>query len=136
MENSETASTASLIDVDTPSARTAPSDTAGQDVKTEAQADPVSREDEVKAAAKKAAADAKRRARRADSWITRQLASLSDGTSGALVAANALAVVGISGIFGYRAWGLYEKGRLTWQNVGLGVGILGAVGLVEGVFGG
>ena len=46
------------------------------------------------------------------------------------------AVIGLSGWLGYKAWGLYERGRLGWKNVGLGLGILTAVGAIEGVFGG
>ena len=43
--------------------------------------------------------------------------------------------MGVTSILGYKAWGLYEKNRLSWQNVGVGVGILAAVGVVESVLG-
>ncbi|KAK0621989.1 hypothetical protein B0T17DRAFT_608988 [Bombardia bombarda] len=154
-ELSESISTSSsLIDVDTPSVRTVPSDFESQSVKTDTQADRIEREDEAKQRAKeaKAAAEelaakaraeadlakksAKSKARKADSWITKKFESMSDGSSGALVAANLIAVVGLSGWLGFKAWGLFEKGRLDWKTAGLGLGVLGVVGAVEGVFAG
>ncbi|KAK3937735.1 hypothetical protein QBC46DRAFT_177461 [Diplogelasinospora grovesii] len=153
------ASTASLIDVDTPSVRTVPSDFAEQDIKTDTQATRIELEEEAKkererkekeeqeeqeqSAKDKARAEAhlakkkaQSKARKADSWITKQLESMSDGASSALVAANMLAVVGLSGWLGYKAWGLYDHGRLGWKQVGLGLGVMGVVGAVEGVFAG
>ncbi|GJC78641.1 hypothetical protein ColLi_01479 [Colletotrichum liriopes] len=121
------ASTSSLVDVDMPS-----------DVKTETQADRIERENEEQKAraeadlAKKKAAG---KARKADSWLKRQFSSLSDGSASALAISNLVGVVGLSTFLGYKAWGLYERGRLSWQNVGLGLGILGVVGLGEGIFG-
>ncbi|KAJ9137539.1 hypothetical protein NKR23_g9130 [Pleurostoma richardsiae] len=139
----ESASTASLVDVDAPSVRTVPSDFLEQDVKTETQADRQEREEEAKvaiAAAEKRAKEAKdkaaAKAKKADNWITKRFASLSEDQSTALVSANLAAVVGLSAFLGYKAWGLYEKGRLSWQSVGLGLGVLGVVGLGESVFAG
>ncbi|KAK0641849.1 hypothetical protein B0T16DRAFT_221532 [Cercophora newfieldiana] len=139
---STTASTSSLVDVDTPSVRTVPSDFGEQEIQTETQAARIEREKKAEELAAKARAEAdlakkkgKRAAKKADNWLTKQFESLSDGTGGALVAANLLAVVGLSGWLGYKAWGLYDKGRLGWKNVGLGLGILGVVGAAEGVFG-
>ncbi|KAK3323231.1 hypothetical protein B0T19DRAFT_425443 [Cercophora scortea] len=141
-------STSSLVDVDTPSVRTVPSDFAEQDIKTETQAARVEREKQqaehdrfVKESADRARAEAdlakkkaKSKARKADSWIVKQFEGLSDGASGALVAANFVAVLGLSGFLGFKAWGLYERGRLDMSAVGLGLGVLGAVGVVESVF--
>ena len=119
-----------------------PSNYDEQEVKTETQAARIQREQEAEHAAAKARAEAdlakkkaRNKARKADNWLTKQFESLSDGTSGALVAANLIAVVGLSGWLGYKAWGLYDHGRLGWKNVGMGLGIIGAVGAVEGVFG-
>ncbi|KJK83144.1 hypothetical protein H634G_01273 [Metarhizium anisopliae BRIP 53293] len=112
----ESASTASLIDVDVPSVRTVPSDFLEQDVQTETQAGRLERDVEAaKAKAEQAKKKAGKKARDADSWLVRQFSSLS--------------------YLGYRAWGLYEKGNLTWKNAGVGVGILAGVGAVEAVFG-
>lgn len=125
----ESASTASLVDVDAPSVHTVPSDFLDQEVQTDTQAARLERE----AAAKKA--KAKKETKKADNWLTAQFAKLSDGSAGALAIGNLAGVIGLSAFLGYKAWGLYERGRLGWQNVGLGVGILAAVGAAEGVFG-
>lgn len=137
---STTASTASLIDVDTPSVRTVASNFDEQEVQTETQAARIEREKEAEAIAAKARAEAdlakkkaRNKARKADSWLTKRFESLGDGESSALVAVNFLAVVGLSGWLGYKAWGLYDHGKLGWKNVGLGLGIVTAVGVVEGV---
>jgi len=126
--------------------RTVPSDFGEQDVQTETQAARREREREQKEAedmANKARAEAdlakkkaRNKARKAHTWLTKKFEELSDGSSGALVAANVIGLVGLSGWLGFKAWGLYDNGRLTWKSVGLGLGILGAVGAVEGVFGG
>ncbi|KAG8413875.1 hypothetical protein J3459_015035 [Metarhizium acridum] len=133
----ESASTASLIDVDVPSVRTVPSDFLEQDVQTETQAGRLERDDEAAKAkkAERAKKHAGKKARDADSWLVKQFSSLSDGSAGALVITNVAAIIGVSSYLGYRAWGLYEKGNLTWKNAGVGVGILAGVGAVEAVFG-
>ncbi|KAI1077991.1 glycoside hydrolase family 13 protein [Whalleya microplaca] len=140
VETSESsASTGSLVDVDTPSVRTVPSDYLEQDVQTETQA----AREELEDAAARARAEAdlakkkgRSRARRADNYLTQWFAQLSDGTSNAIAAANLAALVGVGSFFGYKAWGLYDHGRLGWKNVGLGVGVLAALGTVQGLVGG
>lgn len=141
-------STISLVDVDSASVRTVPSDFLEQDIQTTTQSERIELEHEkdravreAKEAAAKAKAKAKEtrdkaasKARQADSWLTRQFSDMSDGASSLLVVTNVLAVAGLSAFLGYRAWGLYEGGRLSWQKVGLGLGIVGAVGVVEGAF--
>jgi len=135
------ASTSSLVDVDMPSVRTVPSDFLEQDVKTETQAARIEREAEAIEEKARAEADlakkkAAAKARKADSWLVKQFSSLSDNSANALVVGNLVAVVGLSAFLGYKAIGLYERGKLSWQNVGLGLGIVGIVGAVEGVLGG
>lgn len=132
----ESASTGSLIDVDAPSVHTVPSDFMDQDVQTDTQAERLDREAEA-AKAKKAAASssAKRQAKHADNWLAAHFAQLSDGSAGALAVSNLVAVVGLSSFLGYKAWGLYERGRLDWGKAGLGLGILAAVGAAEGLLG-
>jgi len=132
----ETASTSSLIDVDAPSVHTVPSDFLEQNIQTGTQAARLEREEESKKAKAKAAAHkAKGRARETDNWLIAQFSKLSDGSAGALGVANLAAVVGLSAFLGYKAWGLYERGRLSWETVGLGVGILAGVGAAEAVLG-
>ena len=114
-----------------PSVHTVPADFPEQEVKTETQANRIERE----ASAKQAKAKAKRDVHKADNWLQAQFSKLSDGSAGALAVANLASVVGLSSYLGYKAWGLYENGRLTWQNIGIGVGILAAVGAAESVVG-
>lgn len=138
-------STGSLIDVDTPSVHTVPSDFESQEIQTETQAARVEREEEQEAArAEAAAADKKKKRvaeeaaakkRRAEGWLARHLDGMKAGGAGAAVSiANIVAVVGLSGFLGFKAWGLYDRGRLGWKEASLGLGVLSAVGVVEGVF--
>jgi multidrug efflux pump subunit AcrA (membrane-fusion protein) len=136
------------VDVDAPSVRTVSSDFLDQDIKTETQQDRLNREaaaieerakadaDKAKAEAVKAKKAAVAKAKKADNWLTAQFGKLDDNESSALVVANLAAVVGVSVFLGYKAWGLYERGRLGWQQIGIGAGILGAVGIVESFIGG
>ncbi|KAK2030619.1 hypothetical protein LX32DRAFT_638016 [Colletotrichum zoysiae] len=140
VESVESLSTSSLVDVDMPSVHTVPHDFNEQDVKTTTQAARIEREEEEEEQKDRAEADlakkkAAGKARKADSWLKRQFSSLSDGSASALAISNLVGVVGLSTFLGYKAWGLYDRGRLSWQNVGLGLGIMGVVGLAEGVFG-
>jgi hypothetical protein len=134
---SESASTSSLVDVDTPSVRTVPSDFAEQEIQTETQAARREREEEAaRAEADLAKKKAVRKARKANNILTRFFGNLSDGASTALIISNVVTVVGLSGFLGYKAWDLHERGRLGWKNAGIGLGVLGFVGAVEAVFGG
>lgn len=141
VESSTTASTSSLVDVDTPSVRTVPSDFGDQEVQTTTQADRIEREEEAAAAeaeAKRKARSARERAaaraRSADNWLVAKIASLGDSAATALFAGNLAVVMGLGAVMGYKAWGLYERRALGWKGVGLGLGLLGIVGLGEGVF--
>ena len=131
----------SLIDVDTPSVHTVPSDFAEQDIQTETQAARIEHDALEKDIAAKARAEAdfaKKKTRRgvqkADSWLTKQFTSMSEGASSALVLGNLVTIVGISGWLGFKAWSLYDRGRLDWKTAGYGLGLLATVGAVESVF--
>ncbi|KAK7744313.1 Oxidoreductase [Diatrype stigma] len=147
VSDESTASTSSLVDVDSPSVRTVPSDYNEQDVQTDTQAAREEREEledaaaararaEADLAAKKKASRAKAKARQADNALTQWFAGLSDGTTSALAVANIAAVVGFGSYLGYKGVGLYERGRLDWKSVGLGLGVVGVVGIVESFLGG
>lgn len=132
---SETTSTGSLIDVDTQSVRTVPSDFMEQSVQTDTQASRIEREESLdKERAAVAERKAKAKAKRADDWLSSKIASLSQGQATGVVYANLAAVVGLSAVLGYKAWGLHERGALSWKTAGIGAAIVGAVGVVEGVF--
>ena len=134
IEPSQSVSTGSLVDVDTPSVRTVPSDWEEQEVKTETQAARLEREEEQRRA-EADLAKKRSRARRADGFLTKWFGNLGDGASTALVVSNLVGVVGLSGFLGYKAWDLHERGRLGWKNLGLGLGVMGVVGIAEGVLG-
>ncbi|KAH8715983.1 hypothetical protein BB8028_0003g09930 [Beauveria bassiana] len=132
----ESASTSSLIDVDMPSVHTVPSDFVEQDVKTETQANRIEREAEAaKAKAERARKNAAAEAKKADSWITKQVSQLSDGAASGVALANLAAFVGVGSYLGYQGWNLYQRGNLDGKAVGLGVGILAAAGAAHAVVG-
>lgn len=131
------ASTASLVDVDLPSVHTVNSDFLEQEIQTETQAHRIAREAEERAVVRvrEAREKATRKAQSTDSWLADYFDDLSDNAATAVVAANLAGVVSLSGFLGYKAWGLYERGRLSWQAVGLGVGVLAGVAAIEGLIG-
>lgn len=134
---SVTTSTSSLVDVDSQSVRTVPSDFMEQSVQTDTQQARIEREREEASAREKARQKkeaAKKRAARADNWLLSRISALSDGQANGLVAANIAVVVGLSAALGYKALGLHERGQLSWKTAGIGAGIVGVVGVVEGVF--
>ncbi|KAM0200766.1 hypothetical protein ACHAPI_002431 [Fusarium lateritium] len=132
----ESASTASLVDVDMPSVHTVPNDFLEQEVQTETQAARIGREDEADARAEKRKRDeVAAKAKNTDNWLIQQFSRLSDGSATGLVIANFATVVGLSAYLGYKGWGLYEKGKLDWKAVGLGAGILASVTAAEGAVG-
>lgn len=123
--------------------RTVPSDYNEQDVQTDTQAAREELEDaaararaEADLAAKKKANRAKAKARQADNALAQWFAGLSDGATSALAIGNIAAVVGLGSYLGYKGVGLYERGRLDWKSVGLGLGVVSLVGIVEGFLGG
>ncbi|KAI1340221.1 hypothetical protein F5Y15DRAFT_415109 [Xylariaceae sp. FL0016] len=136
--STESASTSSLIDVDTPSVRTVPSDFLEQDVQTDTQA--AREEMEDSAARARAEADLKKKkasnkARKADSFLTQYFGDMNDGAASAIAVSNLAAIIGLSSYMGYKAWGLYERGQFSWKHAGIGAGVIVGVGLVEGFVG-
>ncbi|KAF5678345.1 D-serine dehydratase [Fusarium heterosporum] len=136
----ESASTASLVDVDMPSVHTVPNDFLEQEIQTETQAARLDREEEAEERAEQEKEKRKRdeiaaKAKNTDNWLIQQFSRLSDGSATGLVIANFATVVGLSAYLGYKGWGLYEKGKLDWKAVGLGAGILASVTAAEGAVG-
>lgn len=139
--DAETASSSSLVDVDHPSVQTVPPDFPEQEIKTETQAARIENERRAKELADKARAEAdlakkktRRKAHQADNWATRKFEGMSEEASWALLAGNVLALAGISGVVGYKAYGLYSRGLLDKKTVAIGLGVAGLVGAVESVF--
>lgn len=67
--------------------------------------------------------------------MAKQFDGMSEGQETAFNAVNALALVGLSGWLGYKAFGLYENGRFGWKHFGVGLGVLTAVVGVESIVG-
>ncbi|KAG8157972.1 hypothetical protein KVR01_012244 [Diaporthe batatas] len=140
-DESVTTSTSSLVDVDSQSVRTVPSDFMEQSIQTDTQAARIEREEQAKeeASAREKARQkkeaARKKAARADGWLLSKVAELSEGQAKGLAAANVALVVGLGAVLGYKAWGLHERGQFSWRTAGIGAGIVGVVGVVEGVFG-
>lgn len=109
-----------------------------QSIQTDTQASRIEREREEASAREKARQKkeaAKKKAARADSWILSRFASLTDGQAKGLVAVNAAVIAGITAVLGVKAWGLHQQGKFSWKTAGIGAGVVGVVGVVEGVFG-
>merc|ERR1712093_23319 len=113
LEHTDSPSTSSLIDVDTESVHTVPSDFSSQPIKTETQRDRVEHEAEViEERAKKAYAESKAKAEKADK-------------DNPVYIGNAVAVVALSAGLGFGAYRKYAAGDLTWKVVGAWTGIVG-----------
>lgn len=120
----------SLIDVDTESVRTVPSDFGSQTIQTETQRDRLEHEAEVvearakeayaasKAKAEKAEKEAKAKAKRAKS-------NLEANKDNPVYIGNAVAVVALSAGLGFGAYRKYAAGELTWKVAGAWAGIVG-----------
>ncbi|GKU03371.1 d-serine dehydratase [Fusarium langsethiae] len=130
----ESASTASLVDVDMPSVHTVPNDFLEQEIQTETQADRIDREEEAKQQKRKRDSPAAK-AKETNNWLIQQFSKLTDGEATGLTVANLATVVSLSAFLGYKGWGLYEKGRLDWKAVSYGVGILASAAAAQGAVG-
>ncbi|CAK7204688.1 hypothetical protein SEUCBS139899_007447 [Sporothrix eucalyptigena] len=162
IENTESvASTTTLPDVDSPDIQTIASEDAESVVnavkseseellrdldkqKAKAASSVKNAKDKAKKAAGKAkdkasekARNAEESAKRADRWLTSQFSTFEDEhprAAQAVAVGNLLAVVGLGAFLGFRAWGLYEQGRLDWKTAATGLAVMGVVGVVEGTF--
>ncbi|QPC76933.1 hypothetical protein HYE68_007685 [Fusarium pseudograminearum] len=130
----ESASTASLVDVDMPSVHTVPNDFLEQEIQTETQAARIELEEEAKQEKRKRDSAASK-AKQTDNWLVQQFSKLSDGEATGLTVANLATVVSLGAFLGYKGWGLYEKGRLDWKAVSYGVGILASAAAAQGAVG-
>ncbi|CEI66351.1 unnamed protein product [Fusarium venenatum] len=130
----ESASTASLVDVDMPSVHTVPNDFLEQEIQTETQAARVEREEEAKQEKRKRDSAASK-VKETDNWLIQQFSKLTDGEATGLTVANLATVVSLGAFLGYKGWGLYEKGRLDWKAVSYGVGILASAAAAQGAVG-
>jgi len=120
----------SLVDVDSASVHTVPSDFSSQEIQTSTQMDRLEHEalaaearakEEMSAAsakAKKEGKEAKDKAKKAAGYVDRN----SDNP---VFIANAVAVVGLSAGLGFGAYRKYAAGELSWKVVGVWTGVVG-----------
>ncbi|KAF4615637.1 hypothetical protein G7Y89_g15271 [Cudoniella acicularis] len=130
LEHTDSPSTSSLIDVDTDSIHTVPSDFSSQPVQTSTQADRIEREaiaaearakEELSNVSKKfskAAKDAKAKAKK-------EAGRVEANSDNPVFVGNAVAVVALSAGLGFGAYRKYAAGELTWKVVGAWTGIVG-----------
>ena len=122
----ESPSTSSLIDVDTPSVHTVSSDFSSQPVQTETQYNRLEREAEVveqkaREVAKKLADEEKK----AEAKGRKGIRSLEANGDNPVVIGNAIAVVALSAGLGFGAYRKYAAGELTWKVAGVWTGVVG-----------
>lgn len=125
LEQTESVESASLIDVDSQSVHTVPSDWQSQDVQTKTQRERLTIErelDEIKARSEEEYARAKKMGKKG----ARKIKANSENP---IFVANALAVIGLSGALGFGAYRKYVGGELTWKVVGAWAGIVGLFGV-------
>jgi len=116
VEHTDISSTSSLIDVDSASVHTVPSDFSSQPVQTETQLhrleqEAIAAETRAKEEAKKAAAKGKKEAKK----VKNTLEANSDNP---VFIGNAIAVVALSGALGFHSYRKYAAGELTWKVIG------------------
>ncbi|ATZ55425.1 hypothetical protein BCIN_12g00220 [Botrytis cinerea B05.10] len=119
--STEAPSTSSLIDVDTDSVHTVPSDFQSQPVQTETQANRLEQEAEQIEAKLRAAKDA------ASKKSKKGKSRVQENSDNPVVIGNAIAVAALSTGLGFGAYSKYAKGELTWKVVGAWAGVVGAL---------
>ncbi|KAG4444180.1 hypothetical protein IFR05_000277 [Cadophora sp. M221] len=130
LEHTDSPSTSSLIDVDTESVHTVPSDWSSQPIQTETQRDRLEHEAEiVEERAKKAYAEAKVKAEKAEKEAKAKAKkarnNLEANKDNPVYIGNAVAVVALSAGLGFGAYRKYAAGDLTWKVVGAWTGVVG-----------
>jgi len=122
-------STSSLVDVDSPHVNTVSSDFENAKVKTETQAKRI--ESEMEDEAKKLDAQARKAASKAKKEGKADYEALKKNKDNPVVIGNAILYIALAGGLGYGAYVKQRVGELSWSVVGLGVGIVGAFGIVD-----
>ena len=133
--SSDTASSGSLIDVNSDHVSTASSDFKSQKVKTETQAERLEHEAEdfehdaekkAKEASKKAKAKYNSAKKDAKSTADRASKKLRDNSDNPVYIGNMVIIATVSAALGFGAYNKYSKGELDWKVVGIWGGAVGA----------
>jgi hypothetical protein len=130
----ESPSTSSLIDVDSESVRTVPSDFNEQPIKTSTQFERIEHEAEAeearaKEAARKAKESATKVAKEAKAKANKAAGRFEANSDNPVFIGNAVAVVALSAGLGFGAYRKYAAGELSWKVVGAWTGIVGLFAL-------
>jgi hypothetical protein len=119
-------STSSLIDVDTPSVHTVSSDFSSQPVQTETQYTRLEHEAEaVEARAREVAHKFAEEEKKAAANARKGVRKLGANGDNPVAVGNAIAVVALSAGLGFGAYRKYAAGELTWKVAGAWTGVVG-----------
>jgi len=130
VEHIDSPSTSSLIDVDTDSVHTVPSDFSSQVIQTETQFERIEHEAgaaeaKAKEAAHKASAAASKAAKDAKAKANKAAGCFDANSDNPVFIGNAVAVVALSAGLGFGAYRKYAAGELSWKVVGTWTGVVG-----------
>jgi len=130
IEHTDSPSTSSLIDVDTDSVHTVPSDFSSQSIQTETQYERIEHEAEAaegkaKEAAHKAKESASKAAKDAKAKANKAAGRFEANSDNPVFIGNAVAVVALSAGLGFGAYRKYAAGELSWKVVGAWTGVVG-----------
>jgi hypothetical protein len=130
IEHTDSPSTASLIDVDTDSVHTVPSNFSSQYIQTETQRDRIehefaSAEVRAKEAAEEAKKDLAKDEKNAKAKAKKVKGRLEANSDNPVFIGNAVAVVALSAGLGFGAYRKYAAGELSWKVVGIWTGVVG-----------
>ncbi|RDW80426.1 hypothetical protein BP5796_05124 [Coleophoma crateriformis] len=128
--HSEAASTSSLIDVDTDSVHTVPSNFTSQPIQTESQKERIERESEAfeakaKAEMERAEKEFSKKEKDAKAKAKKAASRIEANSDNPVFIGNAIAIVGLSAGLGFGAYRKYAAGELTWKVVGAWTGLVG-----------
>jgi len=135
--HSESPASSSLIDVDSESVVTVPSDFKEHDIKTETQSARLEREEEqleaeveeyenkAKEEASKAKAEFSKKEKEAKEKAKKAAGKIERNSDNPVFIGNAVAVVALSAGLGFGAYRKYAAGELTWKVVAAWTGVVG-----------
>lgn len=126
IEHTDSPSTASLIDVDTDSVHTVPSDFGSSSIQTDTQKARLEREEQqAEAKAKEVKAEFAEKERAAKAKAKRVAGKIERNSDNPVFIGNAVAVVALSAGLGFGAYRKYAAGELTWKVVGAWTAVVG-----------
>jgi hypothetical protein len=130
VEQSESISSSSLVDVDSDSVRTVPSDFSSQPVKTETQSSRIEHEfASAEALAKEEYAKSQDKASKAKKEAKKAASTFEKNSDNPVFIGNAVAVVALSAGLGFGAYRKYAAGELSWKVVGAWTSVVGLFAL-------